>query len=63
MRTSDFGEMRGETGLVKKLEHEAAAWRKRRIARPNVSTSGVQVVRIPKRRVLRLAVGARVTRP
>ncbi len=63
MRTSDFGETRGEIGLLKKLEREAAAWRKRRIVRANVSMSGVQVVRVPKRRPSRRADHSGLSRP
>lgn len=63
MRTSKVGEMRGEADLATKLEDEAAAWRKRRPARARSSTAGVQVVRIPKRRVPSAASKARAARP
>jgi hypothetical protein len=63
MRTSDVGEMRGEAGLAAKLEEEAAAWRKSRVPRTKFSTAGVQVVRIPKRRIASEAVNGRSGRP
>ncbi len=62
MRTSDVVEWRDEAGLATKLENEASAWRKRRLARPKFSMSGVQVVRLPRRRLSRSAVGAVVSR-
>jgi hypothetical protein len=63
MRTSEVGEMRGEAGLAAKLEEEAAAWRKSRSPRAKFSTAGVQVVRIPKRRIARAAINDRSGRP
>lgn len=51
MHRSKVSETRGEAGLAAKLEDEAAAWRKRRPARKKLSMAGVQVVRIPKRRI------------
>ena len=63
MRTSEVGEMRGEAGLAAKLKDEAAAWRKSRPAREKFSMAGVQVVRIPKRRVPSAAKNARASRP
>jgi hypothetical protein len=42
MRTSNAGEMREEAGLSRKLKDEAAAWCKRRLARPRFSTDAVQ---------------------
>ena len=53
MRTSDVVELREEAGLATKLEDEASALRKRRLARPKFSMSGVQVVRLPRRRLPR----------
>jgi hypothetical protein len=44
MRTSELGEVRGESGLAAKLKDEAAAWRKNRPAREKFSMAGVQVV-------------------
>jgi hypothetical protein len=63
MRTSDVVELREEAGLATKLEDEASALRKRRLARPKFSMSGVQVVRLPRRRLPRPAVEAVVSRP
>lgn len=63
MRASEIAEMRGEPGLTTKLEAEAAAWRKGRPARERFSMAGVQVVRIPKRRVSSAAANAGVCRP
>jgi hypothetical protein len=37
MRTPDAAELREEAGLATKLEDEASAWRKRRLARPKIS--------------------------
>lgn len=51
MRASDLGEMRDTKALAQKLDSEAVAWRDRRPARPKFSMEGVQVVRIPKRRL------------
>jgi hypothetical protein len=63
MRTSEVTEKRGEPGLATKLEAEAAAWRKSRPAREKFSRAGVQVVRIPKRRLSSTAANAGVCHP
>jgi hypothetical protein len=62
MRASDVVESREEAELATKLEDEASAWRKRRLARPMFSMRGVQVVRLPRRRP-HPAVEAVVSRP
>ncbi len=62
MRTSDVVELREEAGLATKLEDEASAWRKRRLARPKFSMRGVQVVRLSRRRLPRPTVEAVVSR-
>ena len=51
MRTSNAGEMREEAGLSRKLKDEAAAWCKRRLARPRFSTGAVQVERKERRQL------------
>jgi hypothetical protein len=61
MRTSEVAELREKAELATKLEDEASAWRKRRLARPKFSMRGVQVVRLPRRRP-RPAVEAVVSR-
>jgi hypothetical protein len=63
MSTLEVSEMSGEAGLATKLKDEAAAWRKRRPARAKFSMAGIQVVRIPKRRIPGMAVNARARRP
>jgi hypothetical protein len=63
MRTSEVGERRGEAGLAAKLKDEATAWRKSRPARAKFSMAGVQVVRIPKKRIPSTATKARISRP
>lgn len=62
MRTSDIAELREEAGQATKLQDEASGWRKR-LARPKYSMSGVQVVRLPRRRPPRPAVEVVVSRP
>lgn len=56
MRTSDVGEIRQEAGLAAKLADEATAWRNSRPARTKSSMAGIQVVRIPKRRIFKRGV-------
>jgi hypothetical protein len=51
MRTLEVSEMSGEAGLATKLKDEAAASQKSRPARARFSMAGVQVVRIPRRRI------------
>jgi hypothetical protein len=63
MRASEVAEMRGETGVTTKLEDEAAAWRTSRPAREKFSMAGVQVVRIPKRRIPNKGTNAGASRP
>jgi hypothetical protein len=63
MRTLEVSEMGGEAGLATKLEDEAAAWRKSRPTREKFSMAGVQVVRIPKRRIPSTAISVRTRRP